>query len=261
MQQDSPGKTLLVATLLCIVCSVMVTSSAVMLRERQVKNKQLDIKKNLLLASGLLTNPKASATEIAQAYEAVQAEIIDLESGKPATHLNIDDFDQRKFAKDPMHNHQIPSEIDTAGIKVRSKYAIAYRIVKDQKTSMIVLPINGKGLWSTLYGFIALAPDTSTIKGIGFYEHGETPGLGGEVDNSGWKQQWVGKQALNERFEPAFTVTKGQVTASTPDAQYKVDGLSGATITSNGVTGFVQYWLGDDAFGPYLAQIRQSSLL
>ena len=123
---------------------------------------------------------------------------------------------------------------------------------------MLLLPIHGKGLWSTLYGFIALETDTRTVKGIGFYQHGETAGLGGEVDNPQWKKQWEGKLVLDDKYKPIFKVQKGSVDNADPMAQYKVDGLSGATITSNGVTGLIQYWLGEDGFGPYLARFRES---
>ena len=163
------------------------------------------------------------------------------------------------MAKDPDHNHQIPGDKDLAGIKRRSKYSVVYKINENSKTTMLILPVNGKGLWSTLYGFIALAPDTKTIKGIGFYEHGETAGLGGEVDNVMWKKQWVGKVALDDNFKPIFKVNKGPVDMNLPSAKHKVDGLSGATITSNGVTGLVNYWLGNDGFGPYLAKFRSSN--
>ena len=260
MQKDSAVGTILVAVLLCIVCSVMVTASAVVLRDKQEKNKLLDIKKNLLLASGILKDPKVSEEEVIAAYQSVRGQVIDLATGEVADSFDVQTFDQRKMAKDPKNNHKISPKEDLAGIKVRSKYAIAYRIMKDDKTSMLVLPVNGKGLWSTLYGFIALAPDTRTIKGIGFYEHAETPGLGGEVDNKNWKQQWIGKVALDENFEPIFKVNKGMVNVSAPGKESKVDGLSGATITSNGVTGLVRYWLGKDGFGPYLAKFRNSQI-
>lgn len=260
MQKDSAARTILVAVILCIICSVLVTSSAVVLRERQSKNKQLDVKKNLLLACGLLKNSKASEEEINQAYKAVKGEIINLATGDVDDNFNLEDFDQKKMAKNPQENYAIPPTKDTAGIKFRSKYAVAYRIIEEGQTSMLVLPINGKGLWSTLYGFIALAPDTRTIKGIGFYEHGETPGLGGEVDNELWKKQWINKKALDENYEPIFQVHKGQVSTSIQNHQSKVDGLSGATITSNGVTGLVRYWLGNDAFGPYLSKFRNSQI-
>ena len=260
MQKDSATRTITVAVVLCIICSVLVTASAVLLREKQSINKQLDVKKNLLLASGLLKSSKATEEEINQAYQAVKGEIVDLETGEPVDQFSLDEFDQKKMAKDPKQNYRIPDGKDKGNIKFRSKYAVAYRILKEGKTSMLVLPVNGKGLWSTLYGFIALSPDTKIIKGIGFYEHAETPGLGGEVDNELWKKQWIGKTAMNDKYEPIFQVNKGQVTPTTPDPDSKVDGLSGATITSNGVTGLVQYWLGDDAFGPYLAKVRNSQL-
>ena len=258
MQKDSAARTILVAVLLCLVCSVLVTSSAVVLRDRQVKNEQLDIKKNLLFASGILKNTKADEKEIIEAYKVVKGEVIDLSTGSSVEDISLEEFDQRKMSKDPDNNHKISLKKDIAGIKFRSKYSVVYHILKNNKTSMIVLPINGKGLWSTLYGFIALAPDTRTIKGIGFYEHAETPGLGGEIDNALWKKQWIGKIALNDKYEPVFEVNRGLVTVSTPNPKHKVDGLSGATITSNGVTNLVKYWLGEDGFGPYLSKFRAS---
>ena len=130
----------------------------------------------------------------------------------------------------------------------------------------MILPIYGKGLWSTLYGFIAVDADGQTIRGITFYEHGETPGLGGEVENPAWKALWPGKSAfsaeeikgssLDHLPTPIIQVAKGQVTSETVQAEHKVDGLSGATITSNGVTALVRYWLGPDGFGSYLHQLR-----
>ncbi|MBC61382.1 MAG: Na(+)-translocating NADH-quinone reductase subunit C [Zetaproteobacteria bacterium] len=258
MQKDSPVRTILVAILLCFVCSILVTSAAVLLRSKQEKNKILDVKKNLLLASGIIQNPKPTEQEILEAYETVRAEIVDLSSGETVSTFEIESFDERKMSKDPKHSYKIPVDKDTAGIKVRAKYNLAYKIFENDELSMIVLPVNGKGLWSTLYGFIALAPDTRIIKGIGFYEHAETPGLGGEVDNVLWKNQWAGKLALDENYQPIFQVNKGVVTPSTVNHESKVDGLSGATITSNGVTGLVRYWLGEDAYGPYLEKLRQS---
>ena len=258
MQKDSVSRTILVAAVLCIICSVLVTSSAVVLRDRQEKNKQLDIKKNLLLAAGLLKNSYPSEEEIFEAYKSVSSTVIDLDTGEAMPDIDPDSFDQKKMAKNPKFNKEIPSKKDSAGIKVRSKYSVVYQVKEKGRVSMLMLPVNGKGLWSTLYGFVALATDTQTIKGIGFYQHGETPGLGGEIDNVLWKKQWVGKKALDDKFQVIFKVVKGQVNPADALAQSQVDGLSGATITSNGVTGLVQYWLGGDGFGPYLSKFRQS---
>ena len=153
----------------------------------------------------------------------------------------------------------IPSAKDSAGIKKRSKLEKIYYVKDNGVITQVVLPVNGKGLWSTLYGFMALTPDTKTVLGLGFYQHGETPGLGGEVDNPKWKAQWAGKAAFDNEWNPVLKVIKGSVNPGNTDAQHQVDGLSGATITSNGVTGLVRYWLGDHGFGPFLAKFRQSA--
>lgn len=256
MQNDSVAKTLTVAAVLCIACSVLVSGSAVSLKPRQEFNKELDIKKNLLLASGLLKDTSASAEEILKTYEQVNAQVVDLATGDVKEDMDAASFDQRKARKDPQRNTQIPKEKDSGGIKMRSKYSVVYRVMDGDQVKMIILPVNGKGLWSTLYGFIALSPDTKTIQGLGFYEHGETPGLGAEVDNPRWKAQWKGKKAYDENFQPKIHLVKGLVSPTDPEVDYKIDGLSGATITANGVTGLVQYWLGDHGFGPYLAKLR-----
>ena len=117
----------------------------------------------------------------------------------------------------------------------------------------MVLPIHGYGLWSTLYGFIALEGDLETIVGLGFYSHGETPGLGGEVDNPSWKAQWVGKKLYDSQGELAIQVVKGK---AAPGDVNSVDGLSGATLTSRGVSNLVNFWLGDDAFGTFLSTAK-----
>lgn len=255
MQKDSVVGTLVVAAGLCIACSVLVSSAAVSLKPLQDANKVLDVKKNILLASGLIDS-SASKEDILSAYQQIQAEVIDLETGEVQTEINAETFDQRKARKDTNTNVVIPKDRDTAGIKLRSKFSIVYKVIKDNTVDMLIFPINGKGLWSTLYGFIALSNDLKEIKGIGFYEHGETPGLGGEVDNANWKAQWKGKKAFGEDLKPKIALIKGSVPESDPAKDYKIDGLSGATITANGVTGLVQYWLGDHGFGAYITKYR-----
>jgi len=147
--------------------------------------------------------------------------------------------------------------MDIAGIKRRAKYAPVYFVMDGKKISQIILPVHGKGLWSTLYGFISLDSETRIVKGIGFYQHGETPGLGGEVDNPAWKASWNGKVAFDESWNPQIEVIKGKVSQSTQGADHKIDGLSGATITSRGVRNIIHYWLGQDGFGPFLTKFRE----
>ena len=103
--------------------------------------------------------------------------------------------------------------------------------------------------------FLALNPNARTIRGLTFYEHKETPGLGGEVDNPRWKALWPGRLATDENGVPKISVVKGRAGPVSEDP-YHVDGLSGATITSNGVTNLMDFWLGENGFGPYLSKQR-----
>ncbi len=93
----------------------------------------------------------------------------------------------------------------------------------------------------------------NTVKGLGFYEHGETPGLGGEVDNPKWKEIWEGKKAYTSSGEVGLTVIKG---TAPPDSDYKIDGLSGATLTSKGVDNLVHFWLGEQGYKTFLTKLK-----
>ncbi len=252
MSNDSTAKTLIVATLLCVVCSVMVSWAAVSLKPLQNKNKVLDIKKNLLLTAKLIEPTETSEKMINEAFSKIETKVVDLSTGE-FVEMDPASFDSVKAAKDPKENYSIPASADIARIKARAKYEKIYFVKEEGQTKMLVLPVNGKGLWSTLYGFLVLSPDTTTVKGLGFYQHGETPGLGGEVDNPSWKDLWVGKKIFNDMWKPVIRVIKGSAASG---AEHDVDGLSGATLTSNGVTGLVQYWTGSDAFGPFLEKWR-----
>ncbi|EQC52270.1 Na(+)-translocating NADH-quinone reductase subunit C [Bacteriovorax sp. DB6_IX] len=251
MSNDSTAKTLIVATLLCVVCSVIVSWSAVSLKPQQVKNKKLDVKKNLLLTAGLVSG-NVNEEEINKAFKSIETKVVDLATGEYAD-INPESYDARKAAKTPGKNHIIPAKDDVGKIKRRAKLEKVYFVKENGETKMLVLPVVGKGLWSTMYGFLVLEPNTVDVKGLGFYEHGETPGLGGEVDNPNWKKLWEGKKAFDANWNPALKVIKGQAPAG---SEHEIDGLSGATLTANGVTGMVQYWLGQDGFGPFLAKWR-----
>lgn len=231
----------------------MVSWAAVSLKPLQSKNKALDIKKNLLITADLIT-ATATEKEVNEAFKAVETKVVDLATGEYVD-MDPDTFDSKKAAKDPAQNYSIPASQDIARIKSRAKFEKIYFIKNGEEVSKVVFPINGKGLWSTLYGFLVLAPNMNTVKGLGFYDHGETPGLGGEVDNPNWKRIWNDKEAFDEAMKPALKVIKG---AAAVDSKYDIDGLSGATLTSNGVTGLVRYWLSDDAFGPFIKKFKST---
>ena len=151
----------------------------------------------------------------------------------------------------------IPSSRDFARIRRVAKIASVYEVMNGNQLEQVILPVHGKGLWSTMYGFLAISADTKTVVGLGFYEHGETPGLGGEIDNPKWKAQWPGKELFDNQWNVAMKVLKGKVDPNSKQAIHQVDGLSGATLTANGVDAHVRFWLGADGFKNYLAKVRQ----
>lgn len=239
---DSFFKTIFVAVALCLVCSVLVSTTAVSLKPQQKANASLDKKKNVLVAANLL-KPN---TDIEKTFANIEQKFVDLEKGIFVEVENPEAFDQRKQAKDPSTSIKI--ENDIASIMRRSKIASIYLVRENNKIETIILPIHGSGLFSTLYGFVALEADKQTVVGIKFYEHGETPGLGGEVDNQNWLSTWQGKKLMSDNGKPQLKLVK-----SMPKNEFEVDALSGATMTTNGLQHMLDYWLGNDGFGPFLA--------
>lgn len=244
------------AGMVCVVCGLLVSSAAVALKPLQDANSELERQRNILQAAGLMEpGEKLERDEIAARFEKIDPVMVDLESGTEKPDMDPGAFEEAKVLGDPSLSREAPP--NPAGVKRLANAMPVYR-VRDAAggVEMLVIPIEGKGLWSTLYGFLALDRDTNTIRGITFYQHGETPGLGGEVDNPRWKDLWKGRKAYDEQWDPAIRVIKGR--AASPDEDpHKVDGLSGATLTSNGVSHLVDFWLGEEGFGPYLKNFRE----
>jgi Na+-transporting NADH:ubiquinone oxidoreductase subunit C len=254
--QHSPGYIIGFTAVVCLVCAVFVAGSAVSLKERQDANIVLDRQKKVLIVSGLMgEKDNLSAAEVGELFnQRVTPLAVTLADGSYNDEIDAATYDQRKASKDPALSEAV--EANNAKIRRVPNVGLVFQVESSSgEIEAIIIPIEGMGLWSTLYGYLALGPDTRIIKGITFYEHGETPGLGGEVDNARWKSLWKGRLAFDERWVPRIGVVKGMA-GSVEDDPYRVDGLSGATITSRGVDSLVKYWLGDSGFGPYLAKVR-----
>lgn len=253
LPNDNPKKTIIIAFLLCLVCSVLVSTSAVLFKPLQLANKQADIRKNILGVTGLLQD----SSDVNTLFEKFEIRVVDLATGEYAD-IDPSTYDQRKAAGDPEQSIKLTQQQDIANIGRRAKLAKVYLLKEDGMLKQVVLPIHGYGLWSTLYGFISLEADFNTIGGLQFYSHAETPGLGGEVDNPKWRKQWQGKKAFNDSGELKIEVIRGHVDYQVTGAEHKVDGLSGATLTSRGVSNLVNFWLGKDGFGPYLKKMSKA---
>ena len=261
-QRDSITNTFVVTIVLCIGCSLLVSTAAVALKDVQGQNKLLDRQRNIIEAAGLGKQSGAlKAKEVSDMFTdgTIEPKVVDLQTGEYVEDKSIanESFDERKAAKDSKMNAAIKAGKFGIGIENREKYTWVY-LVKDKqgKLQQVVLPIYGKGLWSTMYGFVALNGDLKTINGLTYYEHGETPGLGGEVENPKWKKQWQGKQVWRgESIDAMLAVGVAKGSPTPENLPYMVDGLSGATITSRGVDSMIKYWFSSDAFGPYLEKL------
>lgn len=260
MAHESITKTLTVTLGICIICSILVSSAAVSLHGLQEKNRKVDTIKNILQAGNLYEEGSDVLSIYNERIEPILIKVSKDEKETPDefwTELNMEKYSIKEMARHPEYGEKIVPEKDIAGIKKRPRHMVIYLVKDGYKIDMVVLPIYGKGLWSTMYGFISLASDFKTIRGLTFYEHGETPGLGGEIDNPSWKTLWKGKTAYDDQDNTIITIIKGLVNPKNPDADHQIDGISGATLTARGVDQLVKYWLGDEGYGPYLAKMRR----
>jgi len=252
LPNDSKKKTVFVALATCLVCSVLVSAAAVALKPMQEANKAYDKKRNILQIAGLMEEGKS----VDELFKQIEPRVVDIATGEYVSDIDATTYDQRQASNDPKQNVLVAAEDDIAGIKRHAKYASVYLVKDGDAVKSYILPIKGYGLWSTLHGFLALESDIKTVVGLGFYEHAETPGLGGEVDNPSWKAKWVGKEIYGADNQILISVAKGAVDPASKTAINQVDGLSGATLTSRGVENMLHFWLGDQGFAPYLDKVR-----
>jgi Na+-transporting NADH:ubiquinone oxidoreductase subunit C len=253
----------MVVFVVCLVCSLLVSTAAVMLSPRQLQNKQLDKIKNILVAGDLYRD----GVNVLDIYESkIQPKMVELSSGSILSEdqfdetLNIKNFDITLLANSAEYGLQISPENDIAGIKNRPEYMLVYFVIEKDQVEKIILPVYGKGLWSTMYAFVAIDKDLKTIDGVTFYEHGETPGLGGEIENPRWNEIWQGKLAFDDNWNVKLHIIKGAVDPAREESKYQIDGLSGATITTRGVDNMMKYWLGENGYGTFLNKIREEIL-
>lgn len=251
MAKDTVQRTVIVALALCVVCSLVVSSAAVMLKPTQEANKTLDRKRNILAAAGLLQE----GVSVEEQFSQITTKVVDLRTGRFSDDVDPASYDQNKAAKDSSMSESLSASEDIAKVGRREHYSLVYLVENNGELDKIILPVRGYGLWSTLYGFLALENDANTVAGLGFYEHGETPGLGGEVDNPRWKGLWPGKRIYKDG-EAAIGLIKGTVNPKNAEADYQIDGLAGATLTAKGVTNLMQFWLGEMGFQPFLNNLK-----
>jgi Na+-transporting NADH:ubiquinone oxidoreductase subunit C len=224
-----------------ITCSILLSSAANLLKERQEENIALDKRKNIIAAVGYVPEEGKTYTrqDILRIYdEHIESAVLDL-NGNVVEGKDVIDLDPK---------------VDTDLLPI-------YFSKTNGELESYILPISGKGLWSTIYGYLALEPDGNTVKGITFYQHGETPGLGGEIEKEWFTSNFKGKKIKNEQGKlVSITVVKGKVAEKIePENQsHYVDGISGSTLTGNGVTNFLKADL--QKYLPYFRKINKKGM-
>ena len=221
------------AAAVTMICSVLLASAATLLKERQDQNVQLDIKCNILTVLGLTENKAVEPEKIFALYnDKVETFVVDLD-GKLVNGRKAEDIDPK-------------AEPDLLPVYARKEGA---------KLTAYCVPTQGKALWSTVKGYIALEDDLNTVKGITFYSHGETPGLGGEIDKTWFTEAFKGKTILNNAGEiVSVTIIKGKMRGDEKDPEHLVDGISGATLTGKGLNQFIKATL--EKYEPYFKTVR-----
>ena len=258
LDKDSPLRALLVVLVTAVVCSSIVSASVVLLRPVQLNNKLLEQSQNIMRLSGQLPEQKPDDETVLELFKSLDARVVDVDETSLETEFDPYTFDERKAAGDPELSVAIPSGEDVASLGRRSRFKTVYLVWEDGTLERVILPIRGAGMWSMIYGYLALESDFNTIAGATFYEQNETPGLGDQITQDYWLNQWTGKQLFDPAGEMLFHVAEGPVTPDSAAADFQVDALTGATVTANAVTALVQYWLGPNGYGPLLRTMREA---
>lgn len=213
------------AFIICSLSSLVLASVSSQLRARQVINEELDVKRNIFQAIHLEPPlPKNVRPEEAMRIfkEKIEQVVID-QTGNIVPQKKPDDIKEGESL--------YPLFIYREGGKIQG----------------YCLPIKGKGLWAIIYCYLAIQPDGKTIRGITFYKHGETPGLGSEIETLWFQKNFEGKKIWDEetRQTVAVAIAKGKVVDRIPKEKwpYYVDGISGATLTGKGVSAFLEHWI------------------
>jgi len=253
--KDSVANTVIVAVTLSLVASILVASTAIVLKPVQERNEEQYRQQIILDVAGLWE----AGGDVSELFNNIEPRLIDLETGAYSDEFDAAQFDAEAAARDSALGLQIPPALDQANILRRAKYAPVYLVRSGDTLEQVILPVYGKGLWSTMRGFLALDPDGTTVRGLRFYEHAETPGLGDQIDKPEWRALWTGKRVFGADDTPRIEVIRGLADPASADAIHQIDGISGATLTGRGVTNLVRYWTGPHGFGPYLSRLRSEA--
>ncbi len=258
MNNDSPQKAILVVFLVALVCATLVSVAAVVLKPIQLRNQLVERSRNIVALTGLVESGAVlTDDEILEIIEQqLDVRVLYIDTGKFEPDIDPADFDERAAVNDPEKSVAIPAGEDLANIGRRSNYAVVYLVWDGDELQRVIMPIHGQGMWSTLYGFIALEADLNTIGAVTFYEQAETAGLGDQITRPDWQAQWQGRQLFDAQGKFRFRIASGAVQAGSAAAKHEVDALTGATVTGGSVTQLVAFWFGANGYAKFLTGLE-----
>lgn len=239
-------------------CSLLVSMAVVLLRPLQQDHKALEQARNvvqLLGSSAQVLN--GSDDQLLKAFRALDARVVDLESGRFQPGINAQDLDFDSTASQPSQKTAIPVGEDIARLGFRAKLVTVYLVWDQGVLDRIILPVQGMGMWSELRGFVALDPDLNTIADVSIYQQAETPGVGDQITQPGWLEKWRGRKIYDEDGVPQFAVASGKVEPGSATALHNVDAISGATVSTDAVTALVRFWFGPWGYQSFLKNLQE----
>lgn len=260
MNTDKPQTAFLIVVAVALVCAVLVSLSAIGLRPIQERNALIERSRNIVALSGLVEPGRAlSGEEILAAIAQMDVRVVNIDTGEFEDGIDPAEFDPRAAVLDPEFGVAIAPEQDLAQLGRRSRYEIVHIVWEGDAIKRVILPIVGQGMWSTMYGYIALENDFSTIAAATFYEQAETAGLGDKITDPDWLATWQGRALFGNDGRFRFRVAAGPVDPGSAAAGHEVDGISGASVTGSAVSRLVQYWFGPNGYERFLTNMRNET--
>jgi Na+-transporting NADH:ubiquinone oxidoreductase subunit C len=256
VNDESIGRTLLVAAGVALFCSVLVSAAVTYLRPVQLAWAEIDRNRVILDLAGILQGAASAADrDVAARFRELDIVLIDLAAGEIATGADPLSYDPRDAGLLAIRGVAIPADLDLARLGSRAPLAPVY-VAHRADGTVIILPLWGQGMWAPIQAYLALENDCSTVAGFAVYEHGETPGVGDRIERPAWEKSWIGLRPFDSEGRVMLAPRgSGRLSASLEE-MHAFDAISGATVTVNAVMHMVRYWLGPHGFGPFLRRCR-----
>jgi Na+-transporting NADH:ubiquinone oxidoreductase subunit C len=260
-QEPSPVRSLLVVLSVCTVCSLIVSATSVLLKPVQRAHRERE--RRDAVRALIERRPGLSELLTGAGAHDVHEWVLDLATGEVANWIDPSAFDARRAAVDPLTSSEIPSNRDRAGLGRRADHATALAVLDDDdRALLLILPVHGQGYGGPMHGYVALDGDGNTMLGLSIHKHSETPGVGGALlEDEDWLAEWQGKRIRDAEGRVRIGVAVQELDPESEAARYEIDAVTGATMTSGGVGNVLNFWLGDDGYGPFLARVRRGDAL